>query len=116
MAELSIIMPRGDLRNVKFCVHGGDTLVTDFTEIFFTVKQTTRANNVIFQKRLSTGDITLGDDNYYHLSIAPEDTNELDYGSYKFDVEILRNDEIKQTTVGVLTITDEVTFATNEGA
>ena len=25
-------------------------------------------------------------------------------------------DEIKQTTVGVLTITDEVTFATNEGA
>ena len=116
MAELSITMPRGDRRNVKFCVRAGETLQTDMTEIYFTVKSTARANNITFQKRLSDGDITLGEDNYYHMSIEPSDTDELDYGAYKFDIEILRGEEIKQTTVGTLTLTDEVTFASNEGA
>jgi hypothetical protein len=116
MAELSITMPRGDLRKVKFCARQGESLTTDLTEVYFTVKNTTRASSVLFQKRLSTGDIVLGEDNYYHFSINPEDTDELDYGAYKFDIEIIKDDEIKQTKVGVLTLTDEVTFASNEGA
>ena len=115
MAELSITMPRGDLRNVKFCIRSGESLTTDMTEIYFTVKQTTRANNYIFQKSLTNGDITLGEDNYYHFTILPEDTNAMDYGVYKFDIEIIRNNEIKQTKIGVLTISEEVTFASNEG-
>ena len=113
MAELNITMPRGDIRNVKFCVRSGEQLRTDFTEIYFTVKNTTRANNFIFQKKLTDGDITLGEDNYYHLTIAAEDTDELDYASYKFDIEVV-GEGIKQTTTGVLRLTDEVTFASNE--
>ena len=49
MAELSISMPRGDRRKVKFCVRSGETLKTDLTEIFFTVKDSTRRDEFIFQ-------------------------------------------------------------------
>lgn len=115
MAELSIIMPRGDKRLFKFCIRAGETLQTDMDEIYFTVKNTFRASNYIFQKRLTLGEITLGEDNYYHSSIDPSDTDELDYGVYKFDIEIIRGTEIKQTAVGTLTLTDEATFASNEG-
>ena len=111
--ELIITMPRGDIRNVKFCVRSGDQMRTDFTEIFFTVKNTARAVNFIFQKKLTDGDITLGEDNYYHMVIASADTDAMDYGSYRFDIEVV-GEGIKQTTVGTLKLTDEVTFATNE--
>lgn len=114
MAELSIRMPRGDIRKVKFCVRSGETLKTDLTQIFFTVKNTTRQKNIIFQKTLTDGDIVLESDNYFHFTIDPEDTDPLDYGTYKFDIEII-GDEIKQTTIGTLDITDEVTFASDEG-
>lgn len=115
MAELSISMPRGDRRKVKFCVRSGETLKTDLTEIFFTVKDSTRRDEFIFQKRFSAGDITLEEDNYFHMCIEPEDTEDMNYATYKFDIEIVKGDEIKQTTVGNLTITDEVTFPINEG-
>lgn len=114
MAELLINMPRGDIRNVKFGVRAGNELKTDFTEIYFTVKDNFRKENVKFQKRLSDGDIVLGEDNYYHLQIQPEDTNSEDYGSYVFDIEVVKDDEIKQTTVGTFRITEEATYASNE--
>ena len=114
MAELSISMPRGDLRKVKFCVKSGDSFVTDFTEIFFTVKDSTRKDAFIFQKTYTNGDIVKGEDNYYHIEIEPEDTDEMIYGTYKFDIEVV-GEGIKQTTIGNLTLTDEVTFASNEG-
>ena len=49
------------------------------------------------------------------MCIEPEDTEDMNYATYKFDIEIVKGDEIKQTTVGNLTITDEVTFPINEG-
>lgn len=114
MAEQFIQMPRGDIRNVKFCVRAGNDLVTDFTEIYFTVKDNFRRENVKFQKKLSDGDITLGEDNYYHFVIQPEDTNGEDFGTYVFDIEVVKNDEIKQTTIGTFKITEEATYASNE--
>lgn len=113
MAELNITMPRGDIRNVKFCVKSGSDLVTNFTDIYFTVKDTTRAQNFKFQKKLSAGDITLGEDNYFHMTIESADTDELDYGTYRFDIEVV-GEGIKQTTIGKLQVTDEVTFISNE--
>jgi hypothetical protein len=115
MAELSITMPRGDIRNIKFSVTSSATFVTDLTEIYFTVKRNYRNDKYEFQKTLSSGDIYLDSDNFYHFKINPEDTNNLDYGIYNFDIEILRDNVIKQTTVGELRITKEVTFASNEG-
>ena len=50
----------------------------------------------------------------YTFNIEPEDTDNLDYGTYVFDIELIKTGEIKQTSVGQFTLTSEVTFAENE--
>lgn len=115
MGELFIEMPRGDIRNIRFNVTSGESAYTECSEIYFTVKSSTTSNKIIFQKTLSNGDITLGEDDYYHFTILDTDTDNLSYGTYAFDIEIL-GDGIKQTSVGTLVLTEEVTFASDEGA
>ena len=114
MAELYIEMPRGDIRHIKFKVYSDGKEFTDLDEIFFTVKSNAKTEKIIFQKKLSTEEITLEEDGFYHFTILDTDTNDLGYGCYKFDIEIL-GDEIKQTKIGTLELTEEVTFASNEG-
>ena len=114
MSELHISLPRGDIRNVKFRVLSDGEAFSQLSEIFFTVKSNTTVQKVLFQKSLTKGDITLEEDGYYHFTIMDTDTDNLMYGSYKFDIEVL-GDGIKQTKVGTLEITAEVTFASNEG-
>ena len=111
---LRIEMPRGDLRTVSFSVNQGETKYTDFDEIFFTVKESVNDRQFKFQKKLSDGSITLLSDNSFVFRIEPEDTNPLKYGTYAFDIELVKETSIKQTTVGELILTNEVTFAENE--
>lgn len=115
VVQPSITMPRGDLRKVKFRVKSGDVVRTDMTEIYISIKASTKTNDYLVQKKLSDGTITLGDDFYYHFQIEPEDTNDLKYGTYPFDFELV-GQGFKQTTVGRLVLTEEVTFAVNEEA
>lgn len=110
---LQISIPRGDIRNVRFKVSDGTTAYTDFTEIYFTVKKSYDSKQFLFQKKLSDGTITLSDD-YYNLRIESEDTEGLEYRKYVFDIEVVKDDIIKQTTLGELNVTPEVTFASNE--
>lgn len=113
MVVPSITMPRGDIRKVKFRIKSGDIIRTDATEIYISFKASTKTKQCLVQKKLSDGTITLGEDEYYHFTIEPEDTNDLAYGTYPFDFEIV-GAGFKQTTVGRLVLTDEVTFAVNE--
>lgn len=110
----NITMPRGDLRNVHFTVHdANDSEVSNgFTQITFTVKANTSSRKIVIQKKLTDGTITK-DGNVYSFSIKPEDTDYLDYGTYYYDIELIRGDEIHQTFVGKLIITEEVTFASD---
>ena len=110
---LQISLPRGDIRNIRFNVTSDGTAYTDFTEVYFTVKSATTKRNLLFQKKLSDGSIVL-DGEYYSTRIESEDTEELEYGKYVFDIEVVKGDVIKQTTLGELTITPEVTFKENE--
>ena len=113
---MNISMPRGDIRHIKFSITtvSGDN-PPNFNEIYFTVKKGFNNADALFQKKLSNGGIIKGDDGCYHFTIVPEDTNDLKYGDYVFDIELCYQDQIKQTTVGTLRITNEVTFAGNEG-
>lgn len=114
---MEITMPRGDLRNVKFNItdSSGEIVTTIFDEIYITFKENYIDEKVIFQKKLSDGTITKDEESYYHFKIEPEDTNKLKYKEYVFDIELIIENSVKQTTLGKLMITDEVTFATNEG-
>ena len=70
---------------------------------------------MLFQKRLSDGDIIKKEDGYYHFAIMPSDTDGLLFGKYFFDIEIYnKNPLIKQTIKGNLVLTEEVTHIENE--
>lgn len=108
-------MPRGDLKHVGFSVsfQNGDQ-VDDFDEIYMTVKRSAEHPQFIFQKSLSKGTIERTDPGEYQFEIEPEDTDNLPYGTYVFDIELIKKNEIKTTFVGKFIITHEVTFAGNE--
>lgn len=113
---LKIVMPRGDIRVIRFQVldSDGDISQTDFTEIYFTAKKNALDKNYLFQKTLTGGDIVKIDAGDYQLKIEPKDTDGLNFGQYECDIEIVYEDQIKQTEYGVLELTREVTSAYNE--
>jgi hypothetical protein len=109
-------MPRGDIRLVRFLVKDpeGSAADIDFTEIYFTVKSTSKDKVYHFQKKLSAGGIVklgLGD---YEVKIEPDDTSKMKYGHYKFDIQIAYEDQLKETFVGDFILTEEITFNENE--
>lgn len=114
---MTISMPRGDYRPIKFKIKNRDS--TDFDidvdEIYITFKSNYVTKEILFQKRLSNKDIVKKEDGFYHFGILPEDTESLRYDEYYFDIEIYnKNPLIKQTTLGKLIITQEVTHVENE--
>jgi hypothetical protein len=114
---LSIAMPRGDIRLIRFRVNDGQTggvSRVDFTEIYMSVKKNIYDRDVLFQKSLSNGGIEKLGDGDYQIKIIPEDTDPLDFKVYPFDIELIFEDEIHQTEYGELEITPEVTCAWNE--
>ena len=113
---MTIRMPRGDIRLVHFLVNDPNGTATDidFTEVYFTVKKTSKDRLYQFQKKLSTGGIKKLDLGDYQVKIEPKDTNKMSYGEFKFDVQLVYEDELKETFVGDFILTDEITYDENE--
>ena len=115
---LSITMPRGDIRLIRFQVNDlqtGQLSQIDFDEIYMTTKENIYERGFIFQKRLSNGGIEklgVGD---YQIKLIPSDTESMDFNKvYPFDIELVYEDEVKQTEYGELVLTPEVTCPWNE--
>lgn len=117
---MRIIMPRGDLYPVTFQIFDDDTgeepTHIDFTQIYMTCKKTNKDQTPLFQKSLTTGGISKLDDGVYQFNIEPEDTNNLQFGEYTFDIELINDGmpRIKQTISGTLRLAEETTWASNE--
>lgn len=114
---MQIRMVRGDIFCFPFRIYiDGEKTDEAMDDIFFTVKKHHYDRAVVFQKKLSAGTIHTDGNGNYMLRIDPEDTDQLDLGSYDFDVEIEKLPWIKRTFNGVLELTREVTFREDEGA
>ena len=78
-----------------------------------TVKDNYTTSNVIFQK--TREDFTVDEEGYFHFVILPEDTDDLSYGEYPYDIEIVifggKPITIKKS---MLRVTKEVTHKINE--
>ena len=114
---IEVTMPRGDIRPVRFNVFapGGKELSEiEFTEIYVSVKRDCHDEECLFQKTLTGGDIVMLDYGDYQFRIMPEDTDDLAFGVYAMDIELIYGDQIKETTYGKLELTEEVTSANNE--
>lgn len=114
---MDIELIRGDTYQLKFQRKlTDDTVITQKPdEMYMTFKRNYNEIDYVLQKRLSRDEIIFNeDDNYYYVTIEPEDTNDLDYGSYVFDIETKVGKVVKTITLGKLKIKKEVTFAENE--
>lgn len=112
--------PRGDSFNLKkFRITDKNKNViqlTDAEQLYCTVKTDANNNKVLFQKRKNEG-IELGADGYYHITVEPADTNNLDYGTYVYDIQLKSTNPkelVKTLFNGTITLTDEVTWEVNE--
>ena len=107
--------PRGDTFQFKFQMQdkSGELLELDTgIEIYFTVKKNRNSKNVLIQKKLNHG-IELKD-SFYYVRINSDDTSELAYGTYNYDIQLKQGDIVKTITLGTITLTDEITHKGDE--
>lgn len=112
-----MIFVRGDTFEFKFQRKTKDKqVITEKPDkMYFTVKNNDTENDYIFQKSLGDNTISYDEETYYYyVTIDPEDTNNLDYGTYYYDIEIITNNKVKTISIGTLSITSEITFSSNE--
>ena len=77
---MTITMHRGDTKQLKFRrLSGGEPITTEADQIYFTVKRAVNPlpKEPVLQKTLA--DMAFDQEYYYHLTIEPEDTDELDF-------------------------------------
>lgn len=113
---MEITMMRGDLEIRQFQVldSNKEPFTDQMDEVYFTVKEDPNFKEYKFQKRLTTGEIVSLGDGIYQFRIEPEDTDDLKFRSYDFDIELIIHGELKKTFPGKLILGREVTHATNE--
>ncbi len=108
---------RGDNKSFKFQRKNPDGTVIETVadELYFTVKKNYTDTTAIIQKVLSEGDVIFnGTDFYYRFEIVPSDTDGLRYQDYVYDIERIILGKKQTIAKGIFTITEEVTFASNE--
>lgn len=109
--EFELEFPRGDTCPVSFELTDadGNELSSEDLEVTFTAKKNYNTEEIVFQKKLSEGNIVLEGKNG-HLVIEHKDTAELKYGSYVYDIEFRSGDYYKTLVIGTFTLTNESTF------
>ena len=65
-------------------------------------------SDIIFQKTLS--DVRIDDDGYCHASFLPEDTEDLAYGKYFFDIEVTLTNGYRKSRLYEVELTKETTI------
>lgn len=106
---------RGDTKVLKFQRKNDDGVITEkASEVYFTVKENSNKSDYILQKKLDDGIDFSTEDYYYRITISPEDTNKIYYGTYKYDIEVKEEEYTKTIDIGDFIVKEEVTFAENE--
>lgn len=107
----NIKLTRGDSLAFKTRVifrNGSIADKKDIESFFVTFKKgTNNISPIIFQKTID--DINFDDDGYLHCLFNPEDTENLDYGIYYFDIEVTSNN-IRKTKLIQVILTPETTI------
>ncbi len=108
---------RGDTKVFKFKLkdkNGEELKLASTDKIYLTAKKNAKSTEKAFQKTLGNG-IELKDDGYYYVTINSNDTANLNYGTYGYDIEIKTATGIVKTLlIGSITLTEEYTFKGDE--
>lgn len=108
---ISLSFIRGDSCPLKFQirdVEGKTVLKEDLNSLHLTCrKSNSKYSKVIFEKNIND----FGYENeYYFINIEPQDTRELPYDTYNFDIQATFRDGEVQTLKSEFIITDEDTI------
>nr|DAL21159.1 MAG TPA_asm: hypothetical protein [Caudoviricetes sp.] len=105
-------LTRGDSAYFELSIKDENNELTTVDKIFMTVKEDWDSDTIKFQKKIDKG--IYFEDGIYKIFIDPEDTNELEFGRYVYDVEIIKGDIKTTIEAGILNINHEVTCASDE--
>ena len=84
------------------------------SELFVTFRKYTNDDSpIIFQKNLE--DVTIDEYGYCHVAFNPEDTQDLPYGEYYFDMEVTLNSGYRKSRLYEIELTKETTIHRTEG-
>lgn len=114
---MKITFPRGDMYAFPFSIEvDGEKMTDALDDVWFTVKKKYTDPEALISKRLSVGTITGDGNGNYVVTIQPEDTEGLCFGSYVFDIQVQKLAAgLKRTITGTMELTPEVTWKGNEG-
>ncbi len=76
--------------------NGSAIILSDAGQIYFTVKENLEVDKCLISKKIRKG-ITLGDDNAYHIVIDSEDTNDLKFKTYYYDIQVMVDAHTRKT-------------------
>lgn len=116
--EVDFEFPRGDTAPLSWRLTDAQKeliKIVNTTEIYFTMKKNYNTQNVIVQKKRSTGDIYFDEDSSTCLTFLKHlDTATLSYGKYVYDIQINDSGYISTLARGQVTLTNEATHLANE--
>lgn len=109
--EFDFEFPRGDTCPISFDLTDvdGNELKQENMEITFTAKKNYNTTEIVIQKRISSEEIKLEGKKGY-LLLNHNDTYNLNYGNYVYDIEVRSGDYYKTVAIGTFTLTNESTF------
>lgn len=105
---------RGDSKTFTFQRKDKDkNVITEKPDkMYLTIKQNEYEKQALIQKTFDNG-IRFEEDTYY-VEFVPEDTDDLSFGDYVYDIEIINEDIVKTIKKDTFIIESEVTHKENE--
>ena len=97
---MKINVVKGDVSDTyrfKRTYDDGTVIKTSPEKMWITFKKGTWCDEALFQKTLEKGIKYSEEDNYYRFRLESEDTCDLDYGTYYFDIAIINELGEKKT-------------------
>ena len=107
---------RGDTQVIKFQIKDGydnPIIPTLSDNVYFTVKQNSNSKKVLIKKVFPENGINY-EDGYFYFTLESDDTSNLAYGTYQYDIEFKSEKYVKTLGFGSITLTDEITFKEDE--
>lgn len=109
---------RGDTKKFKFRLKdavGKNLKLGSNDKLYVTFKKNSNSKEIVIQKKLGNGIELNEEDGYYHVTLNSEDTANLDYGTYGYDIELKTSDGLVKTLIiGSITLTEEYTHIGDE--
>lgn len=115
MEKTNLEMIRGDTLQFGIGVEF-DEAPQELESVFFSCKKNYDDDETIFQKKLGDGISFLkadGNELYYVVRVAPEDTETIEAGHYYYDLQIGINGDVFTVLIGTLKIHSDVTLGVN---